>query len=220
MQLRKLKLAILAASLAGAMSASASLTVYETGVNPGEVINISVPGFYTGGAWAGIYNLTVNTLPTPSFCVDVWRFSPSGAGNDYSYTALESAPVLPGTAMGTDAATKVEKLWAKYFPQIGTVADHNLEAAALQVAIWETVAHGNGKSFSVGAGAVATLADTMYNDPDLGNVSPAHLIGLVSPTTQNYAVPVPEPTTLIAGALLLLPFGASTMQSLRKNRAA
>jgi hypothetical protein len=34
------------------------------------------------------------------------------------------------------------------------------------------------------------------------------------------AAPVPEPTTLIAGALLLLPFGASTLRRLRKSRAA
>jgi hypothetical protein len=33
-------------------------------------------------------------------------------------------------------------------------------------------------------------------------------------------VPVPEPTTMLAGALLLLPFGASTLRILRKNRAA
>jgi hypothetical protein len=33
-------------------------------------------------------------------------------------------------------------------------------------------------------------------------------------------VPVPEPTTMIAGALLLLPFGASTLRILRKSRAA
>ena len=32
--------------------------------------------------------------------------------------------------------------------------------------------------------------------------------------------PVPEPTTMIAGALLLLPFGASTFRILRKSRAA
>jgi len=31
---------------------------------------------------------------------------------------------------------------------------------------------------------------------------------------------VPEPTTLISGVLMLLPFGASTMQILRRNRAA
>jgi len=33
-------------------------------------------------------------------------------------------------------------------------------------------------------------------------------------------VAVPEPTTVIAGALLLLPFGASTLRVLRKNRMA
>jgi hypothetical protein len=32
--------------------------------------------------------------------------------------------------------------------------------------------------------------------------------------------PVPEPTTMIAGALLLLPFGASTLRFMRKTRAA
>jgi hypothetical protein len=31
---------------------------------------------------------------------------------------------------------------------------------------------------------------------------------------------VPEPTTMISGALLLLPFGASTLRMLRKNRTA
>ena len=33
-------------------------------------------------------------------------------------------------------------------------------------------------------------------------------------------VPVPEPTTMIAGALLLLPFGAGILRILRKSRAA
>jgi hypothetical protein len=31
---------------------------------------------------------------------------------------------------------------------------------------------------------------------------------------------VPEPTTIFGGALLLLPFGASTLRLLRRNRAA
>jgi hypothetical protein len=43
------------------------------------------------------------------------------------------------------------------------------------------------------------------------------LLGTGLPT--NYQ-PVPEPTTLIAGALLLLPFGASTLRILRRNRTA
>jgi hypothetical protein len=39
----------------------------------------------------------------------------------------------------------------------------------------------------------------------------------VSSVQQSYHQ-VPEPTTIIAGALLLLPFGASTLRILRKNR--
>jgi len=35
-----------------------------------------------------------------------------------------------------------------------------------------------------------------------------------------HTVVVPEPTTMIAGALLLLPFGASTLRFVRKNRVA
>lgn len=34
------------------------------------------------------------------------------------------------------------------------------------------------------------------------------------------ATPIPEPTTMVAGALLLLPFGVSTLRMLRKNRTA
>ncbi len=36
----------------------------------------------------------------------------------------------------------------------------------------------------------------------------------------NKTSPVPEPTTMIAGALLLLPFGASTLRMLRKKQVA
>jgi len=40
------------------------------------------------------------------------------------------------------------------------------------------------------------------------------------PATATLFDPVPEPTTLIAGGLMLLPFGASTLRILRRNRAA
>jgi hypothetical protein len=54
-----------------------------------------------------------------------------------------------------------------------------------------------------------------YNqDPTGANVE---FSGLTGPF---YVSAVPEPTTMIAGALLLLPFGASTLRVLRRNRAA
>lgn len=49
-------------------------------------------------------------------------------------------------------------------------------------------------------------------------------IGTTSSGTTTYDfepnAPVPEPTTMIAGALLLLPFGASTLRMLRKKQTA
>lgn len=44
--------------------------------------------------------------------------------------------------------------------------------------------------------------------------------GVGGATLLSAPTPVPEPTTMIAGALLLLPFGASAIRILRKNRAA
>jgi len=50
--------------------------------------------------------------------------------------------------------------------------------------------------------------------PELGFVS-------ISQVQQSFHQnPVPEPTTMISGALLLLPFGASTLRILRKKRVA
>jgi len=38
------------------------------------------------------------------------------------------------------------------------------------------------------------------------------------PTTPHDVTAVPEPSTIVAGALLLLPFGISTVRILRKNK--
>jgi hypothetical protein len=63
-----------------------------------------------------------------------------------------------------------------------------------------------------------TLNNAVYSD---GTEAPAHVWGGAG---QGFFGPnlsaVPEPTTVIAGALLLLPFGASTLRMLRKNRTA
>ena len=46
------------------------------------------------------------------------------------------------------------------------------------------------------------------------------LVGLSDVEQSYHQTAVPEPTTIIAGALLLLPFGASTLRILRRNRIA
>jgi len=58
------------------------------------------------------------------------------------------------------------------------------------------------------------LAFTILNGTLVNPISQAS----VSLVEQSFHQVVPEPTTVIAGALLLLPFGASTLRILRKNR--
>jgi hypothetical protein len=48
----------------------------------------------------------------------------------------------------------------------------------------------------------------------------AHVGGIGVNGDDSGWVTVPEPTTMIAGGLLLLPFAASTIRFMRKNRAA
>jgi len=226
--MKKLQLAVLAVVLAGVTSASAALTVDYVGVSPVQTIDLTVssvtypgPTFnFTSGVLAGIYNLNVNGVATPSFCIDVER--DSGDASDYYYNDLASSPLAQSGPMGATAAASVEKLWAAYYT---SATGDNTTAAALQLAIWETVAAGAGTySVSIGGNsaldmAVNTAAGTML--ANLGTLTAqADLVGLVSPTTQNYVVAVPEATTMLAGALLLLPLGASTLRIVRKIRSA
>ncbi len=125
--------------------------------------------------------------------------------------------------MGITAASDVKKLWAAYFTAAQSSSD---VAAALQGAIWNRVAFGAGYTTTIsGSAAINTLYAGMLTALP-GLITEADLVGLVDVSTaglgQNYVVanPVPEPTTMIAGALLLIPFGASTLRMLRKSRKA
>jgi hypothetical protein len=56
--------------------------------------------------------------------------------------------------------------------------------------------------------------------PGVNQVGSIYNGNVLQDVTYNIISDVPEPTTMIAGALLLLPFGASTIRILRKNRTA
>ena len=113
-----------------------------------------------------------------------------------------------------------------------------LEKSALQLAVWEalydTTAGGttyglDGGRFKINSGDAAAMALALTW---LGAVDPNALYTgyLLKPDpTQQYGftgqevfynvTPVPEASTIIAGALLLLPFAASTVRILRKSNA-
>jgi hypothetical protein len=143
--------------------------------------------------YAGIYNLTVDGVATPSLCIDVARQISAGETfNDYFYTNPALAPLAPAGPMGSVAATDIEKLWAAYY----SPSMNNQDAAALQVAIWEVIAANVGTyTISVsGNDPVTTEAATMLDS--LGSLSAqADLQGLVSPTAQNCVVLAPEPAS-------------------------
>jgi hypothetical protein len=210
MTIQRLQLAIMAVALTAASNASASITltldsVGQLGKNNYETVILlsSALGINESGVEAGIYNLTVNTVATPSFCIDIATEQIEGkAYPDYNYTALVSAPVSSVGPMGSTAATDIEKLWARYYsPSMGSQ-----DAAALQVAIWEDMADNSGGNSGgnytltvSGNDPVTSEASTMLDSlPDL--TAEANLIALTD-SGQGYVVVVPEPTT--AGCFLL-----------------
>jgi hypothetical protein len=68
-------------------------------------------------------------------------------------------------------------------------------------------------------GSYGLTGNLLYPDPTYqGNGDGLPVQELLIRTQDS--TPVPEPTTMIAGALLLLPFGASILRFVRKNRAA
>ena len=233
--MKQLQAVILAGALAGASSASASLTVIIDSPNPSQIVTLTVtpaggslvPSFGPAGVYAGIYNETINGVFTPSFCIDVAHDVYVGEQfTDYSYAALADAPDTPAGPMGAPTAIAIEKLWAKYFT--AAQADNSgVTAAALQVAMWETEGGGqllgNGNpgytvTESDGAGVSALVATMLGALPSL--TAEADLVAIVSPDGQSYVVAVPEATTVIAAAFLILPLGASTFRILRRNRMA
>jgi len=123
-----------------------------------------------------------------------------------------------------------------------TMIDQNYTPNALpsggQIIIGETVRNNGG---AIVGNSTLTLNPTDLSDPppEAGDniyINPGEsqlfvvkdiligalagqLVGL-SDVEQSYHQVVPEPATIIAGALLLLPFGASTLRILRRNRTA
>jgi len=136
-------------------------------------------------------------------------------------------------------------LWSTY--GAGVLADKNsAEAAALEFAIWtalyDSTAYGKlgndyftinglsgdtatdytkylgdltGSTFSGGfTGDILEGTGAVSGGPNSGQSQEFFLLQSGSQLT-----PVPEPTTMVAGALLLLPLGVSALRIVRKNRA-
>jgi hypothetical protein len=122
-----------------ALSAIATpVTVQEVAVAPYEIVSISVTGFYSGGVYAGVNQLLVDSVLTDGFCIDPFHFS-IGGPQPYNSVPLTSAPkddhLIPGSLMTGSEAVLISRLWALAYSPNMTAP----QAAGLQIAIWEVV---------------------------------------------------------------------------------
>jgi len=136
--------------------------------------------------------------------------------------------VLSGSST-TDKAALQLAVWAAVYDTsyggtvapIATTLGSGVGGARFAVSSGDSAAISEADSWlSVLNGTYTYTGNLLFPDPNTtqGNGDGEPVQELMMRTTD--ATPVPEPTTLIAGALFVLPFGASTLRFLRKNRTA
>lgn len=182
-----------------------AFTVQELGVNPNEIVTISVTNFYTGGAYAGINKLIVDGSPENGFCIDPFHFSLSSSGG-YQFVSLPNGPKSPGT-MGPVKADEISKLWAMDYSPNMSAAD----AAGLQIAIWEII---GGSNFTITGNDYG--ASVLLQDLSNYHVKGANLIAVTGPG-QDYIIHTPDSgATITLFALALLGLAAMRIGTTRE----
>jgi hypothetical protein len=166
--------------------------------------------------------------------------------NSFSFAAGSPGhnPASWSTAgTGDSGIQNAQYLWRLFSPTIiasGNAAQGAGLALAMYEALYDSTGYGttdtadNGRFYVTGGltGGVLTAYNfylsALNNGSSAANVAAALASGNILHSDEVGAgqdliwniTPVPEPTTIIAGALLLLPFGMSTLRILRKTQAA
>jgi hypothetical protein len=219
----KLRFAIVTAALAGAVSASATIVNFDDLATPntdGPKWG-TVPSSYQGMTWTGwevvkadggtlsyqtVYGNSYGAPSSPNFAYN--------GGTGYKSISVESGSFDFGGARVTSfAQNNAYQSWSS----------RNLTIIAYN------------KEGSVGSTSVSLSASSFQPLPDAAMFQDITKLEFVGDGAGKYwgldnfeftlspeptAPPVPEPTTMIAGAFLLLPFGLSIIRSLRKSRPA
>jgi len=232
MKTRKLQMAIMAAALAGAMSASASITISgsdlsglvyrpnggsaqyvagtpdvaqlytsDSGVNGGAPVvyvraaNVGLSSLGTLNSFSASYDLLSSS--GPSGTQPYWLTYLYAPGGGYIGVISMGGPDLNSSSqihVIYVGATASSDYWGDTLSQLDSTAYGTTTFG--QMTVYET-----GVEIGDWDNGTATI-------PASANIDSITLF------------PVPEPTTMITGALLLLPFGASTLRILRKTRKA
>lgn len=217
--MKKLQLAILAAGLAGAMSASATIysdTAFGTMSSYNGTYVPGSPGYeHLAYASPGVDAVVgvkgpLGTLNSLSMSFQYSNLTSSG--NDVPFAAFGISP--DGTWGGPSTTYLIISLEGNQLNGATTVhVWDNSTGAEYLPSLWgQTLNSILGVN---GFGNMQVMRAYAYVG-DEGAASGS--VDINSITVGAYEVP--EPTTMVAGALLLLPFGASTIRRMRKTRTA
>jgi hypothetical protein len=223
---------IFAVTAMAAMMQTAQATVTLADLAAGETISIGDKTF------SG-FSYTANGLTSfDASQIDVNVYQNGGV--DYLTWSGSIALASSGTAVGDLKLNYIVSASAGVINMIDQAYTGSTVHGGL-LTVDETVATGSFGGTIVGSShlELGDLSDPPAEANDLLNIVPPQLLLYVtkditlstiaprppgalvtiSQVTQSFhQIAVPEPTTIIAGALLLLPFGASTLRILRKNR--
>ena len=175
-----------------------------------------------GGANQGAGYYAVGT--TPSYYNPNWTFGPTSVPGDSAAQMLivNGSPTAGATVwQGTLSSSLIAG--DSYTLSVLVASLYNVSEPTLTFNIGDTTigsialsGAGNWETFTTTFVAGSGSPDFLDLDADLnGNDFVASEIS-ITPTP----APVPEASTMLAGALMLLPFGVGAIRSLRKERAA
>jgi hypothetical protein len=217
--------------------------IYSFNISAGSVPNLASPFYATCISPAGLLDGATHTYDTLSFADAEPGLNPPGVGGSTGWAG--ATPALGG-GYGIQNANYLYSLLSPGIISSPNADQGAAMALAMYTVLYNSTAYcvySASGPFQLSGGVSAlgsvgnVLADYKTDLQDLNGFTaspPAvgyvlkpnptfsgagqDMILLASGNPSGYTTPVPEPTTIISGALLLLPFGASTLRVLRRNR--
>jgi hypothetical protein len=138
----------------------------------GEAVNIQIvpvgqSSLHTMYAFAGVFNMTLNGKSFSSFCIDTAHDVSVGQTYMVQQTAVET---------GLTNGARLEYLYEKY---VGAAVNNNVDAAALQIALWDLADGGQ----SLLTGSLFRFTDTSSPIYALANSYIAEALAYTPPTS-------------------------------------
>jgi len=168
--------------------------------------------------YGGNYNFTLYVLSPgtagPNANEQTFTVVASQSFSGSATVGIQTLAISPGFSVSAGDLLAFAGIgpWYPQQPNDALNSDATYEDSSNPNSFSATPPGGPGTQFSVGLNPDPT-ANYEYGPDVFGNQGRTYAIGVDVST-------VPEPTTMIAGALLLLPFGASTLRMLRKRQVA